>query len=147
MKSASKYLGLLVLVLLLVPFAHAATVTGTVKGPDGASFRGAFVQAQNSNTKIMVSVLTDKDGRYRIENLSAGQYQLQVKAIGYRSDPGPGVNLAADQNAFYEFALQKGAVRWGDLSQYQGEKLFPETKGKDLLVGRCFACHGFQSRM
>ena len=71
MKSASKYLGLLMLVLFFVPFAYGATVTGTVKGPDGASFRGAFVQAQNSNTKIMVSVLTDKDGRYRIENLPA----------------------------------------------------------------------------
>src|SRR5712671_2169461 len=147
MKSASKYLGLLVMVLLVVPFAYAATVTGTVKGPDGASFRGAFVQAQNSSTKILVSVLTDKDGRYRIENLPAGQYQLQVKAVGYRTDPRPGVSLAADQNASYEFALQKGAVRWSDLSQYQGEKLFPEAKGKDLLVGRCFACHGFQSRM
>jgi len=62
MKLASKYLGLLVMVLLVVPFAYAATVTGTVKGPDGASYRGAFVQAQNSNTKILVSVLTDKDG-------------------------------------------------------------------------------------
>ena len=135
MKSASKCLGLLVMVLLLVPFAYAATVTGTVKGPDGASFRGAFVQAQNSNTKILVSVLTDKDGRYRIENLPPGQYQLQVKAVGYRTDPRPGVILAADQNASYEFALQKGAVRWSDLSQYQGEKLFPDAKGKDLLVG------------
>src|ERR1700680_275272 len=102
MKPASKYFGLLILVLLFVPFAHGATVTGMVKGPDGASFRGAFVQAQNSNTKILVSVLTDKDGRYRIENLPVGQYQLQVKAIGFRSDPRPGVNLAADQNASYD---------------------------------------------
>src|SRR5260370_29650920 len=147
MKPASRYLGLVMMVLFLIPLAYGATVTGTVKGHDGASFRGAFVQAQNSNTKIMVSVLTDKDGRYRIENLPAGQYQLQVKAVGYRSDPRSGVNLAGDQNASYEFALQKGAVRWSDLSQYQGEKLFPQTKGKDLLVGRCFACHGFQSRM
>src|SRR5437660_9862475 len=99
MRSASKYLGLLIVILFLVSFARGATVTGTVKGPDGVSFRGAFVQAQNSNTKILISVLTDKDGRYRIENLPAGQYQLQVKAIGYRADPRPGVSLAADQNA------------------------------------------------
>src|SRR5712692_3608104 len=120
MKAASKSLGLVIPVLFLVPFAYGATVTGTVKGPDGASFRGAFVQAQNSSTKILISVLTDKDGRYRIENLPAGQYQLQVKAVGYRTDPRPGVSLAADQNASYEFALEKGAVRWSDLSQYQG---------------------------
>src|ERR1700726_3874957 len=110
MKSASKCLGSVILVLLFVPLAYGATVTGTVKGPDGNSFRGAFVQARNTTTKIMVSVLTDKDGRYRIENLPAGQYQLQVRAVGYRTDPRPGVSLAADQNASYEFALQKGAV-------------------------------------
>src|SRR6202047_1860824 len=112
MKSASKCLGALILVMVLVPFAHGATVTGTVKGPDGASFRGAFVQAQNSSTKMLVSVLTDKDGHYRIENLPAGQYQLQVKAVGYRTDPRPGVSLAADQSASYEFGLQRGAVGW-----------------------------------
>jgi hypothetical protein len=75
MKTILKSLGVLILVVFFIPIAHGATVTGTVKGPDGASFRGAFVQAQNLNTKIMVSVLTDKDGRYRIENLPAGQYQ------------------------------------------------------------------------
>src|ERR1700687_4529964 len=120
MKLAFKSSGLLILVLSVVPFGYGATVTGTVKGPDGASFRGAFVQAQNSNTKILVSVLTDKDGRYRIENLRAGQYRLQVRAPGYGADPRPGVSLTADQNVSYEFALQKGAVHWTHLSQYQG---------------------------
>src|SRR5260370_17496462 len=147
MKPASRYLGLVMMVLFLIPLAYGATVTGTVKGHDGASFRGAFVQAQNSNTKIMVSVLTDKDGRYRIENLPAGQYQLQVKAVGYRTDPRPGVSLAADQNASYEFALQKGPLRSTDLSQHQRAKLSPATKPTDLLVGRCLPCHEFQSRM
>jgi virginiamycin B lyase len=147
MKSAFKCLCLLSLFLFAASSDYGATVTGSVKGPDGASFRGAFVQAQNSNTRVLVSVLTDKDGHYRIENLPAGKYQLQIKATGYRTDPRMDVNLAADQDASYEFALQKGMVRWSDLSQYQGEKLFPEAKGRDLLVERCFACHGFQSRM
>src|SRR5258708_13045046 len=116
MKSASRYWGLLILVLFLVPLAYGATVTGTVKGPDGASFRGAFVQAQNSNTKIMVSVLTDKDGRYRIENLPAGQYQLQVKTVGYRSDPRSAVNLPGDHNAPYTFTLHKDTLPLTDPS-------------------------------
>ena len=147
MKFASKCFVVPALVFSLASFVQAATVAGTVKGPDGNSFRGAFVQARNTSTKVLVSVLTDKEGRYRIENLPAGNYQVQVKAVGYRTDPRADVNLTADQNATYEFALQQGTVRWSDLSQYQGEVLFPEAKGKDLLVGRCFACHGFQSRM
>src|SRR3954469_20798050 len=153
MRTASKCVGVLTLVLLPGSLALGATVTGMVKAPDGAPFRGAFVQAQNSATKIMVSVLSDKAGRYRIENLPAGQYQLQIRAVGYRSDPRGGLNLTPDQNASYEFALQKDMVRWSDLSQYQGVKLFPDAqgntvlRGKEILAGRCFACHGFETRM
>jgi len=147
MKSASKFVGLLTAFLFIATFAQAATVTGSVKSPDGTPFRGAFVQTQNTSTRVLVSVLTDKGGRYRIENLPAGKYQVQVKAVGYRTDPRTDVSLTAEQNATYDFALQQGMVRWSDLSQYQGEVLFPDAKGKDLLVGRCFACHGFQSRM
>jgi virginiamycin B lyase len=147
MTSTFKFIGLSAAILALAAVAGAASVTGTVNGPDGTPFRGAFVQAQNSSTHVLVSVLTGKDGRYRIENLPAGKYQLQVKAVGYRSDPRTDVSVTPEQNAPVDFALQPGMVRWSDLSQYQGEVLFPEAKGKDLLVGRCFACHGFQSRM
>jgi hypothetical protein len=147
MNFASKFSGVTVAFLFLALAAQSATVTGSVKGPGGVPFRGGFVQAQNTSTRVLVSVLTGKDGRYRIENLSAGKYQLQVKAVGYRSDPRSDVGLTAEQNASYDFALQQGMVRWSDLSQYQGEVLFPDSKGKELLVGRCFACHGFQSRM
>jgi len=147
MKSVPKILIVLFQGLFLAALAHAAAVTGNVKCPDGVPFRGAFVQAQNTSTRILISVLSDNQGRYRIENLPAGNYVVQVKAVGYRAEPHANVSLSADQTATYEFALQRGMVRWSDLSQYQGDTLFPDAKGKDLLVGRCFACHGFQSRM
>jgi virginiamycin B lyase len=152
MRTVSGGLGLLALALIASSLAYGATVTGTVKGPDGAPFRGAFVQAQNVNTRIMVSVLSDAQGRYRIENVPPGPYQLQIRAVGYRTAPRAS-NLAADQNAPQEFTLEKDMVRWNDLSQYQGATLFPAAqgstvlRGKDILVGRCFACHGFQTRM
>ena len=138
---------------LLVSAAHAATVTGTVKAPDGAPFRGAFIQAQHAGTKMTTSVLSDRQGRYRFENLGAGTYQLRVRAVGYEATPRGGLNLTAQQAVSHEFALKAGKVRWADLSQHQGIELFPDVlgnqvlKGKDVLIGRCFACHGFQSRM
>ena len=91
MRTASGFAYVLTLGLLPGSLAYGATVSGTVNAPDGAPFRGAFVQAQNSTTKIMVSVLSDKLGHYRIENLPAGQYRLQVRAVGYRADPRQGV--------------------------------------------------------
>jgi len=128
-------------------FAESATISGTVTGPDGAPLRAAFVQARNAKTKITVSVLSNAQGRYHVDNLPAGDYRLQIRASGYRADPKNGVTLAADQSATHDFALQKGMVRWNELSFYQGLKLLPDAKGKDLFFRHCFACHGFESRM
>ena len=110
-----------VFVILFSSSAFAATVTGTVKGPDGAPFEGAFVQAVNAKTKISVSVLSDKQGRYRVENLPAGEYQVRVRAVGFTTDTAQRGNLTADQNISFEFALKPGTVRWSDLNLYQGK--------------------------
>jgi hypothetical protein len=86
MKS-SVWLPALGLALGTATFADAATITGTVKGPDGAPFRAAFVQARHTGMKMTVSVLSDNDGRYVIESLPAGDYRLSVRAIGHKADP------------------------------------------------------------
>src|SRR5262249_357506 len=127
--------------------ADAATITGTVTGPDGKPFRGAFVQARNVKTKITVSVLSDNAGKYRVENLGSGEYRLQMRAIAFKADPNTGSTLTGDQNLPLDLALQQGMVRWSDISMYQGKKLLPETRGKDEFFTHCMACHGFESRM
>jgi streptogramin lyase len=127
--------------------SDAATIAGTVKGPDGAPLRAAFVQARNTGMKMTVSVLSDNDGRYLIENLPAGDYRLSIRAIGYKADPRDGVKLTADQNLSQDFALQTGMVDWTDLSIYQGLQLLPEAPGKRTLAENCLGCHGFQSKM
>src|SRR5205807_6531847 len=96
--------------------APAATISGTITGPDKAGFRGAFVQARNAKTKITVSVLSDPQGRYAIEDLAAGEYRIGIKAPGYKADSKFGVQLTADQTLASDFALQKSFVRWSDIS-------------------------------
>ncbi len=147
MQPARRILGLISAVLLLASLTYAATITGAVKGPDGMPFKGAFVEAQNVKTHITVNVLSDKDGVYQVDNLSAGNYDLRIRAIGYKAEPRSGVSLKSGQKASFDWNLQKGTVRWTDLSLYQGEKLMPEGKGKGILENRCFACHLFQTKM
>jgi hypothetical protein len=147
-RACTKILGLIVSFTFLASFACGATIKGTVKGPDGAPFRGAFVQTKNIKTKITVSVLSDGQGHYRVESLPAGEYQMQVRAVGYQSDPRRGVQLAAQQSAAYDFTLQKGVVSWSDISVYQASRLFPQGTGRNAAFGTCFSCHGgFQARL
>jgi cytochrome c5 len=127
--------------------ADAATITGTVIGPDGAPFRAAFVQARHAGLKMTVSVLSDNQGKYVVENLPAGDYRLTIRAVGYKADAKSGVKLTADENAAQDFALQKGVVRWTDISIYQGLALLPDARGKKELAENCLGCHGFQSKM
>ena len=51
---------------------YGATITGTVRGPDGSAAKSVFVQAQNTKTKITTYVMSDAQGRYKIEKLPAG---------------------------------------------------------------------------
>jgi virginiamycin B lyase len=147
MWSRNKLLALLSGLVIFPSFSCGATISGTVRAPDGAPFEGAFIEAQNLETKMTVDVLSDRNGRYRFETLPAGEYSLRVKAIGYSVKPLDQVILPAAPNRLVDFGLQKDAVRWADLTIYQGLQLFPEGKGRNTFVTQCIGCHGFESRM
>ena len=142
-------------ILFLASLASAATITGSVKGPDGAPFMGAFVEAENTQNKMMTSVLSDKQGHYRIPNLAAATYSVHIRAIGYKADPRSSVQLKQNGKASFDFSLQTAPVRWTELSTYQGRMLLPKTDKHDLTKGygdnfftTCMiSCHSFQTRM
>jgi virginiamycin B lyase len=133
--------------------ALGASITGTLTGPDGKPVMGAFVAAENPQSRMTVNVLSDSQGRYRIDNLPGATYTVRIEAIGYASEPRGSIALAAEAAASLDFALTKIPVRWSDLSTYQGRQLLPKTKDHDLtykdsFFTTCFqSCHSFQKRM
>src|SRR5439155_21544466 len=48
--------------------------------------------------------LTDRDGRFRFDNLTAGQYRLQVRLIGYATAARP-VSVGLGETAQLDFVL------------------------------------------
>src|SRR5215469_78557 len=134
-------------VTMFASAALGATISGTVKGPDGSAFKGAFVEAQNTQNRVTYNTLSHADGAYKIENLPAGTYNVAIRAVGFKTEPHQGLSLSAAQSTSLDLNLQKGVVRWTDLSIYQGTALLPDGPGKGKLTTACFACHGFQSRM
>jgi len=100
--------------------------------PDGAPFRAAFVPARHGlDSRWTVSVISDNQGHFSAENLPAGEYRVQVRAVGYKADAKTGVNLTADQNASYSFALQPAMIRWTEISSCRATSFLPNEKGKD----------------
>ena len=55
MKTVLKAVGLVILIAFFADSAAAGVISGTVKGPDGSAFMGAFVRAQSAKTRIAAS--------------------------------------------------------------------------------------------
>jgi cytochrome c5 len=156
MKRLGTYSGCCAALLLLAALpGFAASITGNVKGPDGKPQMGIFVVAENSQNKMTVTVLSDAQGNYHINNLPAATYSVQISAVGYKSDPHDHVQLAADQKLSCDFALQTAPVRWTDLTTYQITQLLPKTDKHDLsnryqepYFNTCMtSCHSLQHRV
>ena len=142
-----KFCALSMLLCVTVLAASAASIAGNVKGPDGKPFTAAFVTAENTKNKMTVTVLTDGQGRYHINNLPAATYSVQVTHIGYKADPRNGVNLAVDGKGAFDFALQTAPVKWSELNTYQGTQLLPKTDKHDLSRVRRPVLYGLHDQL
>src|SRR3989441_8702569 len=91
--------------------SDGTTISGTVKNSTGAPYRGAFVRVRNVKTTMTFNVLSDSQGRYRVENVPPGDYEIRATAIGYKDDVRSGVTVAANGSKAFDFILQKGSVR------------------------------------
>ncbi len=68
-----------------VAFAEEGTLAGVVMGPEGEAIPGAnVVLVGDLLAGGTIGTATDEDGRFRLEGLPAGKYQLSVTHIGYR---------------------------------------------------------------
>ena len=133
-------LGLAFLFASLASRTSAEVISGVVKGPDGAPFRGAFVRSQNLMTMVNTWVLSDREGRYRADVLP-GEYAVSIKTIGYAADPARTKVEGGGKAVSLDFELKKSRVQWADLNQYQARLLMPEGRGRQAVLDTCFACH------
>ena len=58
-------------------------ITGTVKDPDGAVVTGADVSLLNATQVVLGATATDSEGRFTLDNVAPGDYQLIVERDGF----------------------------------------------------------------
>ena len=104
---------LLVYALVLwasVAFGQEGTLAGVVVGPEGEAIPGAnIVLVGDLLPGGKVGTATGEDGRFRLEGLPIGEYQLHVTHIGYRSLTREGVGIVAGEQEL-TLTLETGII-------------------------------------
>ncbi len=122
----------------------AAELAGRLAGPDGAPIVGARVTAERGDPARGTTVFSDADGRFSIEGLAPGEWELRVRRIGWRdlkhaaSAPASDVALAlTPETDAAAVAEQLPANRWFALFLDQIE----DEGQREQFVRQCTYCH------
>lgn len=90
----------------------SAAVSGRVTDADGAAVPAADVTVTNVSTGARASRRTGDDGRYLFENLApGGPYRIDLRALGFEPAKLENVTLALNQQATFNFVLNRVAVQ------------------------------------
>ncbi len=113
MKTTKLLLVLLVFVMGAA-WSVAAQTTGSISGQindeKGAAILNAAVTVRNTQTNEARTAQTDSEGRYRVPNLSVGDYEVTVEAPGFSKHVQTGITLQLNQPAVVDVAMKAGRI-------------------------------------
>src|SRR2546423_5484209 len=101
---------LVILLINLVRGQATGSLAGTVKDPAGAVVGGAQVTLRDAASGQSRGVTSDDVGRFRIENLTPGQYTISVSRGGFKIAERE-VEIAAGRATTLEIKLEIEAPR------------------------------------
>jgi hypothetical protein len=85
-----------------------AAFQGTVTDPSGAVLAGAQVTASNLETGMKRTATTSAEGRYLINQIPPGSYQVTVSMDGFETLVRNGITLTVGQQANLSLAMKVG---------------------------------------
>jgi virginiamycin B lyase len=120
--------------------AVASTVTGIVRDPSGKPTANVFVTAEDSARKMTAGVLTDAAGRFRIDELFAGQYDLRARKAGFGDSVIASVELG-EPDATVDLKLQPDDAVHLSTPGAAWLNVLPNVPMKATFVTSCTICH------
>ena len=93
-------------------FTQSSTgaIAGTITDQNAAVIRGATVTANNTATGFSRSAVANSNGRYRLENLPTGSYELKFEASNFSKYVQKGITVDVNQDAVVDAALKLGTI-------------------------------------
>ncbi len=120
--------------------ALPSTLTGIVRDPSGKPEAEVFVTAHNAARKMAVSVLTDAAGRYRIDDLFPGQYDLRARKAGFGDSADTALALD-ERDAAADLKLQADDDVHLSTPGSAWLSGLPEVPMKATFITSCTICH------
>ncbi len=133
----------MVLGLASGPTAGTAVISGTVRNEKGSALNGVLVRLINTDRQVSVSVITQGGGRYRVDSLFPGTYEVRAERKGYETSVKGG--LKVDTRASVDLVLKKREGSAGYLSIEDLPAQFPDDPDRALVFDTCFQCHAMSA--
>lgn len=110
----------------------SASISGTVTDTSGAVIGGTAVSATDTNGNI-VQVVTDQQGRFRMEHLAPGGYRIEAEKEGFEQQA-LSAEIAASQQAVVNLTLQVAAAAQTVMVQSAAPAVEPTGPGFALIT-------------
>ncbi|HKP86112.1 MAG TPA: carboxypeptidase regulatory-like domain-containing protein [Blastocatellia bacterium] len=106
---------MILLTMSLAPLAYAAqeptgAIEGTVTDPQGAIVPNAAITVRNTATGLTRNVNTGNDGRYRVDKLPPGDYEVRVTASNFKATVATEVKIDVGSNVPLDLRLEVGGA-------------------------------------
>ncbi len=88
----------------------AASLAGSVQDPDGRAIQNAVIVTRNLVTNTSGTAITDASGKFAVDGLTAGKYDVEVTAAGFALNVRNNVVIAAGKSEPLTFTLAVGAI-------------------------------------
>ena len=133
-----------VAMIAAVSAAETGTIKGTVVDGSGKGLRGAIVSAINEDQQKSISVLSDVQGRFILDQVPPDAYVLRARLVGFEDNYADECDVASgDANKSAKFVMEPAKDL---LAQRTGASLYGELKIEDeeqrmSFKMSCTYCH------